>query len=116
MTLFSQKNPEFIENLNFQPPLGKSHHNAFIFNLNNHISIKHIEEKPILKLDINKGDYDSMRSYLSNVNWEHTINDQMDVDSTWQILKNEINYVKDHFIPKKKRSSIKKHKFTKDPT
>ena len=40
-----------------------------------------------------------MRHYFSGINWGEKITEDMDVDSTWHTINNEITYARETFIP-----------------
>ena len=114
--LILSKKPDIIENLTFHPPLGKSHHNAFIFNINHNVHKTPNKTMPITKYNISKGDFSSMRQYFTEINWNEKITEQMDVDSTWNIINDEITYARETFIPtfKLKNNKTFKRKLNSD--
>ena len=71
LDLILSNNPDLLHNIIYYPPFGKSHHLVICFSLN--IS----PSPPIININaqtskhqINKGRYDDMREYLSDVDWD----------------------------------------------
>ena len=70
---------------------------------------------PVQKFLINKGDYDSMRKHLTNVNWVKLL-DSDDIDKMWATFEDLVNEAMNLYIPKSHTHIIKKHSFKAPPT
>ena len=99
--------PDFIDKVDHSPPLGKSHHSILSFNLP--IGIPDTQNPPVLKYQVNKGDYVQMRKHVGEVDWDNKFENANDATDMVNILDNVMNEAKDIFIPKK----IHKNNFTK---
>ena len=60
--------------------------------------------------NFHKGHYKDMRNYLAKIDWDNTLENKSVMDC-WHILKAELEYIIDTFIPLKKvgKRSRKKH-------
>ena len=82
------------------PPFGLSHHSVLSFSTN--FSPHTVEATPVLKYQIDKGDYTGMRSYMSKTKDEWDIElEGTNVDSCWEVIDSQVKTAKDMFIPKK---------------
>ena len=97
--LILSNNPDFILNLKHFPAFGLSHHSVLTFNLN--VNISSDLESPVLKFQINKGDYEQMRKMFQNIDWDAKFISTLSVNDWWEIFENEINTAKEKCIPKK---------------
>ena len=88
-----------ISDIIHQDPVGKSDHDVLSFDL--HISMNH-DKKPKGRytLNLNKGNYNQLRSIISNHDW--TIMDQMNVEESWNHLKEVLAMGMEECIPKVK--------------
>ena len=107
--------PDFVNDVQLLPPLGKSHHSVVYFNLPIQNSIK--VEKPTVKFQINKGDYNEMRKYVDQVDWDTSFEGTNDAGEMVDILDRIVTKACDKFIPKKAyRHNHIKRNFTAPPT
>ena len=103
-------------NISHFPPFGLSHHSVLCFSTD--FSPHVVESAPILKYQIDKGDYIGMRSYMSKSKeqWDNELMNT-NVDSCWEIIDCQVNTAKDMFIPKKMyKNNTVKRPFTAPPT
>ena len=89
----------YVMNLQQLAPLGKSDHSIIKF------------ETPFtppadiskIKVCYEKGDYDAINEYLSNVDWDAELGEHFnDVNKQWEIFKTHYRKVEEKFIPRKK--------------
>ena len=87
-------------------PLGKSDHDTLFFNM--YLNI----EEPIIdtdKFDLNRGNYDAMRTELNQWNLEEL--NGMEVEESWETIKKKIIESMQRNIPKVKKSRENKPKW-----
>ena len=89
----------FIIDISQSAPFGMSHHNVISFTLALNHAI--IDLPPITKHMLEKGDYDGMRSYLNDVDWDSFFSEEDDVSIIWDKIENEIITAKNKYIPTK---------------
>ena len=94
----------FISPIGYLPPLGKSHHSVLEFNIEASVPSR---ESTITKFQINKGNYNEMRSFVKGVPWDAIITDEMNVNDTWEVINDMLQVAKEKFIPKIKISCAK---------
>ena len=113
--LILTKTPDIINDLNYLPPVGKSHHLTLQLNLNLSPKIKQNSEV-ITKFDMNKANFDSIRGYLSDVDWDKELKNCNDIDVCWDIFTSHLDHAKSKFIPTKtiKPNNNFKRNFTID--
>lgn len=87
-------------------PLGKSDHDVLFFQLN--LDKQHKTDKVEYKYNLSKGDYDAFRNTLKEYKWSKLVN--MDVQDSWNYIKDILHEGMEKFIPKIKLN--KKKKFT----
>ena len=90
---------EIVSNLEHWPPLGKSHHSALYFEVQ--VRIKHSSGHSV-KFQPDKGDFDGMRTYLREINWDDRLTSEVSVDETWKVIQDELIKSINIFVPKKK--------------
>ena len=90
---------EFAQNFTFHSPLGLSHHEVICFNLKYDKPVNKL--KPVLKYQLKLTNYNGMRKYMSELEWDVLLNNVIDVDGLWDVISTEIQIAKDKFIPKK---------------
>ena len=54
------------------------------------------------KFILNKGNFDAMRNYIKEVNWQDELNDLVCVNECWAKIEKHINTATERFVPKKK--------------
>ena len=110
--LILTNNKEAIDNINYLPPIGKSHHAI----VTAHVNFKKEEKKnceKIKKYQVHKGDYAAINSNLSKIDWDKTLKaENKDVNSVWSIISNKIIEQRDQHIP---CIFINSHKTAKKP-
>lgn len=69
--LILSNDQDYVNDLEYYPPFGKSHHCTVCFNIN----ISHVDEiKPsVSKFSINKGKYEEMRQHFKDIDWEASL-------------------------------------------
>ena len=55
----------------------------------------------ITKFDMNKANFDSIRDYLSDVDWHNELKNCNDIDVCWEIFTSHLDQAKSKFIPTK---------------
>ena len=104
-------NENFIEDIDYMAPLGKSDHCVLNIKCEWHGEII----KQIPKLNYNKGDYEAFKAFL-NIDWNDTlVKYENDVESMWTTFKNIIMEGTKSFIPEIKQFSTWKKKEWKQP-
>ena len=95
--------PEFITNLSYNDPLGKSHHDVLVFNIN----INTVPVVPVIteKFNLKKGNFDEMRKFINDVDWKAELQNCNDVDDCWDKIEGMIQLATNKFIPKMKLNS-----------
>jgi len=89
---------EFVDNVRTREPLGCSDHNQVLFTIN----VKSERNSKIhYRRNFHKGQYKDMRNYLAKIDWDNTLENKS-VTDCWHILKTELEYIIDTFIPLKK--------------
>ena len=93
---------DFVYDVNLHAPLGKSHHSVVCFELNT-CHTKSIQD-PVIKYQINKGNYSKMREQLnlSEEEWDRLLDNNKSLDDWSDIFVNIIEEAKEKFIPKKR--------------
>ena len=95
-----------VLNMKYFPPLGMSHHSVLTFNLD--LLCPKPDLSPITKLQVDKGDYCSMRAFISAVDWDLLLLSGDDVDTWWSKIMSVVLKAIDMYVPKK---TYKKHTF-----
>ena len=94
--LLISNNPSIIKNVCFSPPFGMSHHSVISFDINVHIPPS--KKEGVLKLQVDKGNYEEFRQYLHEKDWNGNTED---VDILWGDFFNTMQVGVDKFVPKK---------------
>ena len=107
--LVLSNDPEFVQNVEYHPPFGKSHHSVLTFSLPIKLN-KNDNVLPTLKFQINKGDYEAMRTFMREVNWEELLKQEDDIDKWWSVIEGVLNEAKLKFVPQisMKKSTVKR--------
>ena len=88
---------QFIENIDFQAPLGKSDHSVLLISCNVNPSAYYLTKK----YAFSKGDYTGLRNSLQSVARGDLLLAHVDnVDDMWEVFKNELLNRIETFIPK----------------
>ena len=100
-------NDDFVHNIDFLSPLGKSDHAVLDIVLTNKADIVFDNNK----LSLEKGDYDGFRKYV-DVDWSKILeNCNEDVEEMWNIFVGIVNKGVEKFIPKIKPFDTKNGKY-----
>ena len=97
LILTNQK--EIVEEIVYQPPLGKSHHTMICFNLN--VVLNTESKEKVEKYRLDKGDFDGMREYISKVEWNEKLKDTDNLNEWASNFNHIIEEAKTKFIPMK---------------
>ena len=100
--LIFSNDPDFVFNINYNPPFGKSHHSVICFDIDIESLAGGTRESRIPKFCMDKGDYVGMKEHLSMIDWDIILNDEETVDTWWNTIVSIINKAKEIFIPRKK--------------
>ena len=108
-------NNDFCSQIEYLPPLGKSHHSVLEFKL----AMSKSQITNTCKTDkyiIDKADFDGMRHYIKQLNLEKAFLNSKDlsVEDSWKIINNAILDARDKYVPKVTFSNNKKSN-NKDP-
>ena len=97
---------DLVQNLTHHPPLGNSHHSILTFS----VDVQPQREKPtpsVPKSQFHKGDYDSMRRYLTKdeKEWDDLLKDEQSLDEWEATIISKIEEASEIYIPKKSFNS-----------
>ena len=93
---------DLINDIETQAGLGKSDHCSLIISLN----CSKIEKPQSSRPNFNKADFEAINRDLSSILWEEELKD-LDVNDSWNKLRNSIDTVVNKFVPKKKPAKNK---------
>ena len=101
---------DVVHDIEYHPPLGKSHHSVLCFNLS--ICANSNVKENVEKYRLDKGDFGGMRDYVSKIDWKLKLKDGDSLnDWSGEFLKC-MEEAKSIFVPKKRFSPHKpKRKF-----
>ena len=102
--LVLSNNPDLLKDIKQHPPFGKSHHMILCFNIDIFLPPPNKEKtNEIFKYQMNKGNYNGMRKFLGDQDWDREIlKEDVSVDACWNTIADTINTAKSKFIPKRK--------------
>lgn len=103
--LILTNNNEFVENIEYYAPIGKSHH--LVLNFNIQCDLPSPEPNTTVKYLLNHGDYNGMRLFMKDIKWDSIFEITDDVDDYMKKIESKINTAKKEFIPIKKGQSAK---------
>ena len=109
LDLILVRKENFVTNIKHLAPLGKSHHDIITFECQ-----VDLQEKPNptgKKFLMDKGDYDSIRKDVDDIDWADKLKDR-NVDESWEFISDKLIELKDKYIPCKKFFSQNKTKKT----
>jgi len=104
LILSTQK--EIVDNVVIEEPLGNSDHNQITFQLNVFVSKKKQKQ---MHRNFNKANYRAMAEYMEEKDWG-TLMHNKNTSECWDILKNELNYVVEKYVPMQKGNTWNKKK------
>ena len=90
-----------INDIDYSAPVGKSHHSTLLFQFK---CYKPSETSNIPGYTYDKGDYDTIREKLSEINWDKELEGKNTQDS-WTKIKLTVHKLIDNHIPKKRNSN-----------
>jgi endonuclease/exonuclease/phosphatase family metal-dependent hydrolase len=102
LDLIIANDENFVSDVSYTPPLGKSDHIVLIFTIQCYLQFSRPNTP---KRIYHKGDYDTMRLRLSDTNWDDHIDENIDVDNTWHSFAAVMEDVVKECIPCTKRSN-----------
>ena len=108
--LILTKSPNLIVNIKHNPPLGMSHHQVLTACLktditrNNKCTNSNVK---VLKPNFDKADYTAINAFFNQINWDESING-IDVNDTWELIKNKIHHAQHTYVPNKVINTHKK--------
>ena len=97
--LILSNDSDFIQDVAFHPPFGKSHHAVLTFTID--LNPTDLPKVPVLKYQMNKADYSKMRSHLRQFDWDDVISDDKPLDNICENFINILDKAKDKFVPKR---------------
>ena len=83
--LILSNDPDFISNIDYNPPFGKSHHCVITFDID--VYTAKGKSNPVFKYLYNKGDYDAMREYARQVKWNEVLVEGDSIDQQWSKIE-----------------------------
>ena len=96
------QHPEMVNEINYEAPFGKSHHQVIMMSLNVKSTLNdHVSERFLY----DKGNYDEMRSYVDRVNWDDLLKDGNDVDCWMDEIEKIVLDAHEKYVPKRKFTS-----------
>ena len=100
---------DLVHNISYYPPIGKSHHSLVYFSID--AVLDKPVETPVLKYMMNKADFNQMRSYIRNVDWEKELDANMSRDEWGDVIVNKMEEAKELYVPKKyfKKDFVKRN-------
>ena len=103
------KDSEIVNEVSYDAPFGKSHHQILALSLNiKTTSIQQTSER----LMWNKGNFDDMRVSVNNVNWDELLNEETDINCWINEITNVILDAQEQYVPKRKINTNTKSKRT----
>jgi hypothetical protein len=95
-----------ILNLTHLSPLAKSHHACLLFD---YVCIPEFKNSQCIKTCYNRGDYQSLRTYLLNVPWEQEFQNLTSIDDMYERLERHYHQGCAEYIPTKTVRANKNH-------
>ena len=89
---------EMIQQVQISDPLGLSDHCILVFDLITHYSFNETMPNSQKKFIFDKGDFDSMKQELSQINWEKEMRG-LSVNELMAYIESKINYCIEKYIP-----------------
>ena len=111
--LIFSNNHDFVSNIEYHPPFGKSHHSAICFSID--VCHEKIGKSPVSKFAVNRGKYDDMRQHFQDTDWDALLGDS-DINVAWNNFESSVIDAMNIFIPKTNNKIFNKHTFYAPPT
>ena len=108
LVLSSQK--ELINDVRILEPLGNRDHSQIHLNLK--INSGNGQSKP-KQLDFHRGDYINIIKYLQDKKWNKLLENKT-TDECWDIVKKELEFMINKFVPVKSQKRTRKKHLSKD--
>ena len=89
---------EMIQQVQISDPLGLSDHCTFVFDLITHYSFTETMPNSKKKIIFDKGDFDSKKQELSQINWEKQMRG-LSINEMMAYIESKINYCIEKYIP-----------------
>ena len=89
---------EFISDIDYNSPLGKSDHDTLIFQL--YINKEPVSVNSQPKFILSKGNYTLLKKSLAEVDWSFVHKEETTVEECWEYIKNAIITAMNNNIPK----------------
>ena len=96
LDLILTNNTDKINDVQVECPLSNSDHNSIVFTVNSDTEKVHQNKRVFI--DYENGDYEGMKSYLSDINWADVFN-AYNIEDNWKQFKSIINTASDKYIP-----------------
>ena len=106
LDLIFSKDENLVTNVEIGPPLGKSDHVSILFELN--ISTETGNLQMNKRYRYNAGNYQEMRDYIAEIQWEVLLIKQNTLEDNWTTFKTIIEEAVEKFVPKKQEFKNKK--------
>ena len=100
-----------IENIYIGEPLASSDHFSIICDVVVSVDINNNKRQV---LDYSKGNYDEMRKYIANIDWNHTL-DGKNTEEMWLSFKETIHVAVEKYVPVRKGTIKKKQQWMTRP-
>jgi hypothetical protein len=107
LDLILTSEPDMVEEIEVREQFVTSHHHILTFDIIVSITLK---DNPQTAYDYKRGDYDGMRAYMSNIQW-NTLLAGKTTEEMWEIFKVTMDSAVKDFIPTRKTSSKSKPKW-----
>ena len=106
--LILSNDDDLVQNIVHYPPLGKSHHSLIYFNID--MVYSKPTESPVLKYQMDKGDFDKMRQFIGNIDWDRELDENLSRDEWGDLIVGKMEEAKELYVPKKffKKNYVKR--------
>ena len=101
--LLISNDPDVLNNISYNAPVGNSHHSVICFNVNIDIDQNVLKNQNYkTKFAYDKGNYSGIRNFMSEVDWSVHFNKNSDINTWKSNLENILSEACDKFVPKVK--------------
>ena len=101
-----------LDNINMEPPLGKSDHACIVFSI---CGLVRSKERNTRRLNYWKGDYQTMNEELNGIDWENRLA-EMGVEEAWTDFRREMECLIAKCVPMKGKRKRKKNEWISKET